>query len=194
MKTVEEIKGQLDRKLTGFITGVNEFTYDNGSWVRSELPYSIYYTKDKKEHYILNTIIPEKILRKRGHTTFAEYSKSRNGDIASTKFVKSRVPKVKKLDIKRGFMIRYFVQPINQPTLKLTEISKTSFENELSYYKKHGVQWKIVGNKGDVIKWNKEAVKFLNEQYPNTFILMNFTEFWQDDLTEKEKTEKKLRF
>ena len=64
IKKIKNIRDKMDRKLTGRITGINEFTYDNGNWVRADLPYSIYYTKDKIEYYITDTIVPEIITLK----------------------------------------------------------------------------------------------------------------------------------
>lgn len=177
MKSIKEVKEKVDRKLIGYFTGVNEFTYENKSWVRENIPYSIYYTRDKEEYYISETTIPEFIFRKNGHTSFAEYRNSKSGDVSSTKFVKSYTPKVKKADIKRGYMIRYFVQPVNRPNLELTEINKSSYDNNLPYYKKRKISWKIVGAKNAVIEENKRAIKYLNNQYPNTFIMPSYTEY-----------------
>jgi len=177
MKTINEIKEKLNMKLTGFTTSTNEFTYENGTWVRPDISYSIYYTKDKEEHYISETVIPEKMIRVKGISAFAQYSESKNGNMESTKFVNSYMPKVKKPDIKRGYMIRYFVQPKNQPHVDLTEINKSGFNGDLTYYKKRKINWKIVGAKNTVIGENKRALKYLNKQYPDTFISMGPLEF-----------------
>ena len=194
IKKIENIRDKMDRKLTGRITGINEFTYDNGNWVRADLPYSIYYTKDKIEYYITDTIVPEIITLKKGSTDFAKYKKSKNGSIASTQFVTPYAVEVKKKDIKNGYLDRYFVQRLNDNHSPLIEINKSQFGNPLPYYTKGQIRWVISGKLNDVVESNIKALDLLRDIFPETFISISFTEYWQDVPTKKEAIEKKLGF
>lgn len=189
---IKEIKNKLDRRVKGFTTQVNQFQNEDGKWVRDGLPYSIYYTRDKKEYYITDTLDPEIIVRVKGRTMFDVYKESKNGNPPSTVYAPAFRPKPTKKDKKNGYMIRYFVRQANNPFTNVIETTEGMYKQNPPFYTRVKVKWLISGDKKKVIEHNREQLEIIRETFPKSIFNFNVLEFYQEELTKKEEILKKL--
>ncbi len=134
MKTLEQIKNRVSRTITGNITKVNEFKYDNGLWVRSDIPYTIYYTTDKEEYFVSKTLVERIIINVKNKSMFTMYKEATTGPVKSTKFVRPYKPKITKKNKTAGYLYRYFARQANNENAPIIEINDSTFSNKTPFY------------------------------------------------------------
>jgi len=76
--------------------------------------------------------------------------------------------KISSIDIKRGWVERYFVRQVNNIKARIIEVDKQEY-NELKsnpFYIGIIIRWKITGNKSNVIKTNAGISVKRNKEFP----------------------------
>ncbi len=82
--------------------------------------------------------------------------------------IRTHVPNPNDTDYKRGFILRYFLQKVNDTNGPVYEVSDTTFANFLNneLYLKCKIEWKISGTNDEIKKVNLQTLLEVNNKMP----------------------------
>jgi len=182
----------LERKVSNKITKEKEFKYSDGNYVLPELEYSIYYTKNKQEYFILKNKFQEVITPVNPTTLFGEY-KIAKVNVPISKFLSSYKLEVTDEDYSNGYIIRYFAQLAGNIKSDIIEINKRNFVKKMRNYRKAQVKWRLTGDSEEVIQSNTESIKLSLKDIPTLdYFLRNKLQYWQEPTDLKSIIMKKI--
>jgi len=183
-----------DEIITNLYTSGSEFmTEDNNEYVGA---YHAYTTGERYTYATWNSKISKKLITYVAYDLTNDiYRKLKPNINVQYETPRGGTPVVTKKDIDAGFITRYFLQRINDPTI--LEVSQTTYENWASniidkkMYNAAQIQWQITGNIEDsinlgasrpgVITQNKLAVQTASKSISDlSTLLTNFTQFYTD--------------
>ena len=149
--------------------------------IYSKGPDNNYYTG---ENYIfgISKFLTPIIIENNGHRI-----KSIIYDFLESKFTKREInyainyyPKITDKDLKKGFIIRYFVQQWNDLKSQIIEIDKKQFDKvDKGFYQVIKLKWLIIGNTDIIRRNNLEEVRNIAKTMPMiSFRLANLMELY----------------
>lgn len=82
--------------------------------------------------------------------------------------IKTYVPTPNDIDYQRGFIVRYFLQKVNDRTSPILEVSDTTFKNFIDnkFYMNVSIEWKISGADDEIKKSNESSLVRLYDKMP----------------------------
>tara|TARA_Y100001963_G_C6754686_1_gene436143 strand:- start:121 stop:927 length:807 start_codon:yes stop_codon:yes gene_type:complete len=188
--------GSIERVKSGFITGKFEFVYSDDFPVKKGIPYSIFYTTDKRERFVIDFGRTWQEIfvgnPKKHYTTFQSYTTAKGGEIEREKYVRPSRPVITEDMRKKGIIKRYFVSYHFDNETNLFEISKKDYSKKLVFYKKASLDWKLTGNKQEVKEHNEEQLEMGEDILRGMRYLLNPLEFYVEEITEEQILNKKL--
>jgi hypothetical protein len=189
--------GSIERIKSGFITGDFEFVYLDKFPVKKGMPYSIFYTTDKTEKFVMDfgKTWQEIFIAnpKKHYTNFQSYVTAKGGTATREKYIRPSLPVVTKAMRKKGIIKRYFVNYIFDKESNIFEVSPQDFKKNLVFYKKVSFDWKLTGNKEEVKGHNEKELEMGDETLRGLRYTLNPLEFYEEEeLTKHEKTQQKL--
>lgn len=178
------------------ITLTGEFTYnDTGAYVDENMVYHIRYTKGLKEYYVTGdnyNVTSDIINRKKGYTSFGEYTTAKHDNIFKTKFLKHTLLNLKKKDYERGIVNRYFARQSNNNLGKIIEITNKHFKLITPFYTKLQIKWSIYGDKESSIEYNLEQLKNADRLMVGIKYQIDPLSYWKPKPSAKNDVLKKL--
>jgi hypothetical protein len=190
---IQNIKTDIERTIQGLRAKPQEFTYEEGGFVKPDTLYSVYYTLDKQEEYltgIQNTTNSRRIFKETPDTLFGEYSSI--DVIRRQDYPKESTFKPTEVDYKIGEVTRYFTQQSNDNTKPIFEIDKKTFDNKNNLYRYISFTWIISGLKQDVERENSITIRFLETELPGISRMLFPLQLWTPPKDSKEDLENKL--
>jgi hypothetical protein len=94
--------------------------------------------------------------------------------------IKTFVPSPTDDDYKRGYIVRYFVQKVNDENSYIYEIDNRFFNayNSKPFFKTTKLDWKISGSDEDIKKSNEKSIRFASSNMKSLkFYLPNLLQF-----------------
>lgn len=94
--------------------------------------------------------------------------------------IKTFVPSPKDEDYKRGYIVRYFIQKVNDENSYIYEVDKTFFQkyNSTPFFRTTKLDWKISGDSSDVRIANDKSIRFASSNMKSLkFYLPNLLQF-----------------
>tara|TARA_R100000008_G_scaffold68664_1_gene45901 strand:+ start:176 stop:946 length:771 start_codon:yes stop_codon:yes gene_type:complete len=178
------------------VTKPNEFQYTHGGRVTAGLEYHIHYTNDKKEVYMIggahtsNSKIIEKVSGEQ--STFSQYSSLGTSDRED--YPQKVLVNPTESDYTTGSITRYFTQRDNNLNGELFEISEKDFENKNSLFRYISIQWRISGNKDEVVRDNLRTINTTAKTKGNETLRTQLypLQLWRPVLNTKEDITRKL--
>ena len=190
---IQNIKTDIERTIQGLRAKPQEFTYEEGGFVKPDTLYSVYYTLDKQEEYltgIQNTTNSRRIFKETPDTLFGEYSSI--DVIRRQDYPKESTFKPTEADYKIGEVTRYFTQQSNDNTKPIFEIDKKTFDNKNNLYRYVSFTWMISGLKQDVERENSITIRVLETELPGISTILFPLQLWTPPKDSKEDLENKL--
>ena len=190
---IQNIKTDIERTIQGLRTKPQEFTYEEGGFVKPDTLYSVYYTLNKQEIYltgIQNTTNSRLIIKEIPDTLFGEYSSI--GVSQRQDYPKESTFKPTEVDYKIGEVTRYFTQKANDTTQPVFEINKETFNNQNSLFKYTDFTWIIRGLKQDVERENSTTIRVSETELPGISRILFPLQLWTPPKDSKEDLENKL--
>lgn len=105
---------------------------------------------------------------------YSDLIEFRDGDI------KSFVPQPKDSDYKRGYLVRYFLQKVNDVNSEIFEVSEFNFNrfSENPFFMVKKLNWRLTGPKEDIKESNFKSVKLASKDIPRlSLYLPNYLQF-----------------
>ena len=178
------------------VTKPNEFEYTHGGRVKPNVEYHIHYTVNKNEVYMTGAT----------HTASSKIIKKINGDKTMYKKYTELVRQPRELyprknnpypsdsDYRSKVIQRYFTQKVNNLNGELFEISKDDFDNQSILFRYIKIDWRISGEKSEVIRDNSRMIEFYsrirgNEQLSDILFPL---QFWKPPKDSPEELQEKL--
>lgn len=94
--------------------------------------------------------------------------------------IKTHVPIIEISDIRRGYIIRYFIQRFNDNDASIYEVDNSQFQKYINdpFYNAIQLEWRIVGRTGEISFTNENSVKLASKKMPGIiFYLVNYLQF-----------------
>jgi len=190
---IQNIKTDIERTIQGLRTKPQEFTYEEGGFVKPNTLYSVYYTLDKQEIYLTgvqDTTNSRPIFKETPDTLFSEYS---NIDVSQRQdYPKQSTFNPTDSDYRIGEVTRYFTQQSNDSSKPVFEIDKKTFDNKNNLYRYVSFTWMISGLKQDVERENSITIRVLETDYPGISSVLFPLQYWTPPKNSKEDLENKL--
>lgn len=82
--------------------------------------------------------------------------------------IKTIVPEPTPVDYQRGFIVRYFIQKVNDKNSPVFEVSDTTYKNYVdnTLYLNCSIEWKISGTDDEIKKSNESSLIRLYDKMP----------------------------
>jgi len=96
--------------------------------------------------------------------------------------ISTYIPKIKDVDVERGYIERYFIQKSNDTSSYIFEISKTSVGKYSgnSFFSLVSLDWRITGDPIDIKKSNSASIRIASQKIPKIgMYLPNLLQFHQ---------------
>jgi hypothetical protein len=94
--------------------------------------------------------------------------------------IKTHIPVPDYLDYRRGYVVRYFIQRINDDNATIYEVNSKNFEKYLTdpFWNAVSLDWRILGSMEEIEKSNKASVTLASKKmYAILFYLPNYLQF-----------------
>ena len=94
--------------------------------------------------------------------------------------IKTHVPIIEISDIRRGYIVRYFIQRFNDDNAMIYEVSDVQFQKFIDdpFYNTIKLEWRIVGTVDEIKFTNERSVKLASKKMPGIiFYLVNYLQF-----------------
>jgi hypothetical protein len=98
----------------------------------------------------------------------------------NNKNIKAYKPVPNKADYTRGYIVRYFIQRVNDPNGLIYEIAKQDYLSYVidAFYLTTNLDWKIIGTNDEISLANEKSVKLGAKKLPAIqMFLVNYLEF-----------------
>ena len=144
------------------VTKPNEFQYTHGGRVTAGVEYHIHYTNSKQEVYMTGGAHTSnsRIIQKVGgeQSMFSQYSSLEIGSSNREDYPQKALANPTESDYTTGSITRYFTQKANNLNGELFEILEEDFNNKNTLFRYISINWRISGNKGEVIRDNVRTI------------------------------------
>ena len=197
MSKYEQITQNTERLIGNNFTSFQEFKYfDTEGFVQADLPYTIYYTNEKRKVYL--TGLPSDIgSRRRIYKVnetdlFVTYQSISRAERESYPKAFKNIPTTN--DYSVGEFRRYFCKKANDASSQIFEISQESYDGQSSLYSYYEIIWKISGNKNTVRNQNLVQIRILQKRVPEISRYLSPLEYWRPQANSLDDVQKKLSF
>lgn len=81
---------------------------------------------------------------------------------------KAFIPKPTEKDYSRGYIIRYFVQSVNNKTSRIVEVNSSGYSkfSKNPFYATVDLDWRITGDRDEVKRSNKASIRISSDEIP----------------------------
>lgn len=81
---------------------------------------------------------------------------------------KAFIPKPTEGDYSTGYIIRYFVQSVNNKTSRIVEVNSSGYSkfSKNPFYNTVDLDWRITGDRDEVKRSNKASIRISSDEIP----------------------------
>lgn len=111
---------------------------------------------------------------------YDDLMKTEGKSLLQQKTIRTHVPSPTYNDFRRGYIVRYFIQQINDSNAIIYEINENDYKNFTSdvFYNAVNIDWRLTGNMENIKDSNEKSVKLGSKKIKSLiFYLPNYLQF-----------------
>jgi hypothetical protein len=111
---------------------------------------------------------------------YHELLTSENKPLIKTQTIKSHIPTPSYQDYRQGYIVRYFIQRINDNDALIYEVNETDYLRFSldEFYNAVNIEWRLIGGEDAIKDSNSKSVKLGSKKMKNLiFYLVNYLQF-----------------
>jgi hypothetical protein len=111
---------------------------------------------------------------------YHELLTSENKPLIKTQTIKSHIPTPTYQDYRQGYIVRYFIQRINDNDALIYEVNETDYLRFSldEFYNAVNIEWRLIGGEDAIKDSNSKSVKLGSKKMKNLiFYLVNYLQF-----------------
>ena len=197
MSNFKQVTDNTERLIGNNTTTFKEFKYyETEGFVQAGLPYTIYYTLDKRKIYL--TGLPSdsgnkrRIIKVNETDLFVKYQDVANRERENYPKQSKKPPIQSDYDV--GEFRRFFCKKSNDNTAQIFEISEDDFNNQSALYNYYDIDWTISGKKSNVRSANLIRIRSLQKRVKEIGNYLTPLEYWRPETGTIDDIQKKLSF
>lgn len=111
---------------------------------------------------------------------YNELMRLENKTLIKNQIIQSHIPTLTYTDFRRGYIVRYFIQRINDDNALIYEINENDylrFSLDV-FYNNVSIEWRLIGGEDAIKDSNEKSVKLGSKKMKNLiFYLVNYLQF-----------------